>query len=45
MATTQYNIFGSSVPASSVASDSGALNLGVQFQSDYAGQITAIRFY
>ena len=43
--TTNSIWSGLAVPATSSASDSSTIELGVKFQSDVAGQITGIRFY
>ena len=41
-----YTLWNSSVtPSVASANDTGAVNLGVKFQSDVAGYITGIRFY
>ncbi len=45
-ASTLSSIFSSSVtPVVSASSDSGAVELGVKFRSDVAGQVTGVRFY
>ena len=45
-ASAYTNIFtNAGTPAATVASDSGAVELGVKFTSDTSGQISGIRFY
>ncbi len=38
-------LFGPTVPGTTSANDTGAVNLGVKFTSDVAGQVTGVRFY
>ena len=44
-ATATTNLFGSVVPGVDACSDTGAVELGVQFSSDVAGQVSGVRFY
>ncbi|MFC4069685.1 DUF4082 domain-containing protein [Actinoplanes subglobosus] len=44
-ATCPCTIFGTSVPGTPADSDTSAVEVGVKFRSDVAGQVTGVRFY
>lgn len=44
-ATTAYSLFGNATPASPAVDDNSSVELGMAFQTESPGAVTAIRFY